>query len=188
MWWMLAVEWLSRLILAVLIGLSIWSVTIIVDRFRYFKKIPQDSDGDRLALKSGKGFSQGYYGDLLQELTTFETSEQIEKAHSSLLTQRKKEMEKGLPVLGTLGATAPFIGLLGTVLGIIVSFGELSKGAGSTNTVMFSLAEALILTAVGLLVAIPAVISFNIFSRKTKLIMNEAEGLKDLYLAYRKKS
>lgn len=187
MWWMLAVEWLARLILAVLIGLSIWSVTIIVDRLRYFKKIPMDSDGERLALKSNKGFDEGYYADLLRDLSSFETSEQVEKAHSSLLNQKKKEMEKGLPVLGTLGATAPFIGLLGTVLGIIVSFGELSKGAGSTNTVMFSLAEALILTAVGLIVAIPAVISFNVFSRKTKLILNEAEGLKDLYLAHRKK-
>lgn len=188
MWWMLAVEWIARLILAVLIGLSIWSVTIIVDRFRYFKKIPLDSEGERSALKSGGGFKDGYYGELLQDLSKFDSSEQVEKAHNSILNQKRKEMEKGLPVLGTLGATAPFIGLLGTVLGIIVSFGELSKGAGSTNTVMFSLAEALILTAVGLLVAIPAVVSFNIFSRKTKLILSEAEGFKDLYLAYRKKS
>lgn len=188
MWWMLAVEWSARLILGVLIGLSIWSVTIIVDRFRHFRSIPFDAEAERNSLKNTKSLGNGYYGVLLQDLSTFESSEQIEKAHSSIMTQKRKELEKGLPVLGTLGATAPFIGLLGTVLGIIVSFGELSKGAGSTNTVMFSLAEALILTAVGLLVAIPAVISFNIFSRKTKLVLNEAEGLKDLYIAYRKKN
>ncbi len=188
MWWMLAVEWIARLILGLLIGLSIWSVSIIIDRFRHFKRIPLDTSKERSTLKNGIKLSEGYYGEILQELSSFESSDQIEKAHSSLMTQKRRDLEKGLPILGTLGATAPFIGLLGTVLGIIVSFGELSKGAGSTNTVMFSLAEALILTAVGLLVAIPAVVSFNIFSRKTKLILGEAEGLKDLYLAYRKKS
>lgn len=188
MWWMLAVEWIARIILGLLIGLSLWSVTIIVDRFRYFKMIPLDSEGERKSLKSGQGLGKGYYGELLRDLSSFETSEQVEKAHHSILGQKKKELEKGLPVLGTLGATAPFIGLLGTVLGIIVSFGELSKGAGSTNTVMYSLAEALILTAVGLIVAIPAVIAFNIFSRKAKIILAEADGVKDLYLAYRKKN
>lgn len=186
MWWMLAVEWLARLILGLLIGLSIWSVTIMVDRFRYFKSIPLDAEPERGGVKSGKQSGSGFYGELLAELNSFESSEQIEKAFSSHMLLKKKSLEKGLPVLGTLGATAPFIGLLGTVLGIIVSFGELSKGAGSTNTVMFSLAEALILTAVGLVVAIPAVIAFNVFNRKTKLILGEAEGLKDLFLAHRK--
>lgn len=101
------------------------------------------------------------------------------------MVEKKKELEKGLPILGTLGSTTPFVGLLGTILGIIVSFGELSRGSGSTNSVMFSLAEALILTAVGLVVAIPAVVGFNYFNRKVKLTIAEATSLKDLYIAYK---
>ena len=109
----------------------------------------------------------------------------MNNAFDAIALDKKKELEKGLPVLGTLGSTTPFIGLLGTILGIIVSFGELSQGAGSTNSVMFSLAEALILTAVGLIVAIPAVIAYNYFGRKVKGVLNEASSLKDLYIAYK---
>ena len=66
-----------------------------------------------------------------------------------------------------------------------MSFGELSSGAGSTNSVMFSLAEALILTAVGLVVAIPAVVAYNYFGKKVKAVLAEASSLKDLYIAYK---
>ena len=80
----------------------------------------------------------------------------------------KKDEEGNLSTLGTFGATAPFIGLLGTVFGIIVAFGELSTGKIDTNGIMFALAEALILTAVGLVVAIPSVMYFNYFGKKLK--------------------
>ena len=80
-----------------------------------------------------------------------------------------KLMEEGKSnVLGTYGATAPFIGLLGTVFGIIVAFGELSSGKVDSNSIMYALAEALILTAVGLIVAIPSVMCFNHFSKQLK--------------------
>ena len=113
------------------------------------------------------------------------STEQIEKAFETFLYSKRAELEKGLSVLGTLGSTTPFIGLLGTILGIIVSFGELSRGSGSTNEVMFSLAEALILTAVGLIVAIPAVIAFNFFSRKAKSLILEANAAKDHFIAFK---
>ena len=122
---------------------------------------------------------------MFQEISELKSSEQIEKAYDIFINDKRGELEKGLPVLGTLGSTSPFIGLLGTILGIIVSFGELSRGTGSTNTVMFSLAEALILTAVGLIVAIPAVIGFNIYSRKARKVITEIGNLKDFYIAYK---
>ena len=73
-------------------------------------------------------------------------------------------------------------------MGIIVSFGKLSEGGGGTNAVMFSLAEALILTAVGLIVAIPAVIAFNYFGRKVKALTEQLVILKDTYLIYKKEA
>jgi biopolymer transport protein ExbB len=122
---------------------------------------------------------------MLREIAGLKTPAQMDKAFDALSFEQRKEFEKGLPVLGTLGSTTPFVGLLGTILGIIVSFGELSQGTGSTNSVMFSLAEALILTAVGLVVAIPAVVAYNYFGRVVKLTLQESEALKDLFLAYR---
>jgi len=96
-------------------------------------------------------------------------SHQKKALFAKKLTDEKLRIEERLSVLGTLGSTAPFIGLLGTVLGIIVAFGELSMGNGDSKTIMFALAEALILTAVGLFVAIPAVIAFNIFKKKVQV-------------------
>lgn len=79
--------------------------------------------------------------------------------------------EKGLGVLATLGAVSPFIGLFGTVVGIIRAFSALALNeASSYNAVMFGIAEALISTAAGILVAIPAVMFYNYFIKRIKLI------------------
>jgi biopolymer transport protein ExbB/TolQ len=187
MLWLTVVEWLSRFILVFLIGLSFWSITIIIERRRFFKNlvVPAEDLKNSIRNKSFGFHGPHFFSVMLRELAHFKQSEQMEKAFDALMFEKKKELEKGLPILGTLGSTTPFVGLLGTILGIIVSFGELSQGSGSTNSVMFSLAEALILTAVGLLVAIPAVVGYNFFNRKTKLFMNEASSLKDLYIAYK---
>src|SRR4029079_12034926 len=76
---------------------------------------------------------------------------------------------KNLGVLGTLGNNAPFIGLFGTVLGIIKAFADLSRNsAGGAVAVMAGISEALVATAVGLMVAIPAVIAFNYFQAKVR--------------------
>jgi biopolymer transport protein ExbB len=137
--WMTIAEWSSRLILIFLVLLSVWSVSIMIDRKRFFKG-----------------------------LSTPDASWKSETQFETRMETHKAELEKGLPILGTLGSTAPFIGLLGTILGIIKAFGELSINAMNTNKIMFLLAEALILTAVGLAVAIPSVIAFNFFQRKVK--------------------
>lgn len=166
--WMIAVEWLARLILLGLIGLSIWSVTIIFDR----KKI-LDNFNIKEFLKKLQDKANGF------------KTQKVDQAISTELFQLKKELDKGLSILGTLGSTTPFIGLLGTILGIIVAFGELSAGKADTNAIMFALAEALILTAVGLFVAIPAVIAFNIFSKRIRTYFDEINSEMDLYLAER---
>lgn len=188
MLWITVIEWLARLIFLILIILSIWSVSIIIERRKFYKTldIPFNEFKKNIRTKNFKELaSQFFIGELFQELTPQKSSEQVEKIFDAFIIHKKNELEKGLPVLGTLGSTTPFIGLLGTIMGIIVSFGELSQGTGNTNSVMFSLAEALILTAVGLMVAIPAVISFNYYSRKVRLILNETAALKDLFIAYK---
>ena len=185
MLWLTVIEWLARIVFILLIALSFWSITIIIERKRFFKEIKLPGQEDRNLIKSKQSPMNLLVKDFFQEAKSLKTSEAIEKAFDVFVNDKRKELEKGLAVLGTLGSTTPFIGLLGTILGIIVSFGELSQGAGSTNSVMFSLAEALILTAVGLVVAIPAVIAFNFFSKKAKAVLAEMATLKDLYIAYK---
>ncbi|TMA39811.1 MAG: MotA/TolQ/ExbB proton channel family protein [Deltaproteobacteria bacterium] len=106
----------------------------------------------------------------------------VEKAVQSIIDRRRLEYEKWLFVLGTLGNNAPFIGLFGTVLGIIRAFVDLAaanKSGGGTNTasVMTGISEALVATAVGLLVAIPAVMAFNIFQRLLKRVIGRSNAL-----------
>ncbi|MCB0368506.1 MAG: MotA/TolQ/ExbB proton channel family protein, partial [Bdellovibrionales bacterium] len=108
--------------------------------------------------------------------------ESIDRALMSYLKEERIQLEKGLAVLGTLGANAPFIGLFGTVLGIIRSFAYLGSQTGST-AVMSGVSQALYATALGLFVAIPAVVSFNIFSKKIKDLQSKVESLKDLYVS-----
>lgn len=187
MFWLIVVEWLARFILLILVFLSIWSISIIIERRRFFKNILLPNEDLKKNIRN-RQFTFGenhFFSDMLKEISALKNSSQIDKAFDAIVVEKRKNLEKGLPILGTLGSTTPFVGLLGTILGIIVSFGELSQGNGSSNAVMFSLAEALILTAVGLVVAIPAVVAYNFYGRKVRGVLSEAGSLKDLYIAYK---
>lgn len=164
--WIVIVEWLARLIMLILVALSVWSIAIILDRKKFFKNLDRDAEFEKMKKEAVK-FKP-------------ETSA---LGLSHFLYNRQLKMQKGLGVLGTLGSTTPFIGLLGTILGIIVAFGELSNGSAGTNAIMFALAEALILTAIGLFVAIPAVIAFNFFNKKGRDFKNEQQSRLNEFIA-----
>lgn len=95
----------------------------------------------------------------------------------------KRNLDRRLIVLGTLGNSAPFIGLFGTVLGIIRAFQDLSQTSAGPDAVMRGLSQALIATAFGLLVAIPSSIAYNHFLRRMETALDEAERLVRLLLA-----
>jgi biopolymer transport protein ExbB len=108
------------------------------------------------------------------------------EAMAGAVAIQRIRLERRLAFLGTLGNNAPFIGLLGTVIGIVMAFEELGKmGANAAaGTVMSSIAEALVATAIGLAVAIPAVASFNYFQRRIKSIAGSTEALTRVLLAH----
>lgn len=106
-----------------------------------------------------------------------------EAMHGWLMRQRK-DLDRGLVVLATLGNNAPFIGLFGTVLGIIKAFNDLGLNpAGGASVVMAGISEALVATAVGLMVAIPAVIAFNYFQRRIKILTTDAQAMVNTLVA-----
>jgi biopolymer transport protein ExbB len=123
--------------------------------------------------------------------------EAAEEAMAGASTLQRQKLERWLAYLGTLGNNAPFIGLLGTVIGIVGAFEELGKGGAAQSmpgassavapqAVMTNIAEALVATAVGLLVAIPAVFSFNAFQRRVKTTVSNTEALGHVLLAHLK--
>jgi len=166
--WIVFVGYSTKAVLLFLFGLSVWSVSVILER----KK--------SLAFM-GQNFKDSIEGaNFIKAIQSApRNTESIQFVSSAHLRDKRRDFSKGLTVLATLGANAPFIGLFGTVLGIIQAFGTLSTTTTGMNAVILSLAEALVATAVGLFVAIPAVISYNYYQTKIKSWIGEAESRRD---------
>jgi biopolymer transport protein ExbB/TolQ len=198
--WIIAVQWISRSILLLLFILSLWSVATMLRCFRLLQKADGPSKGgntelERISLlietrqwapfkewaSQGETLHAGTARVMLQ--TTSNDASQIDRAVRSYLSLERSRLEEGLTVLATLGSNAPFIGLFGTVLGIIQSFGALGAHRTDAADIMVGISEALIATAFGLFVAIPAVVAYNGFSRRLKSIIVKSDALKDLYLS-----
>jgi len=121
---------------------------------------------------------------LLQKRDAVPGVDVLTEIAQSEVVRAKIQWDKNLSILATIGSNAPFIGLFGTVLGIIKAFHDLSQQAmaAGAQTVSAGISEALIATAVGILVAIPAVVAFNLFQRQVKKAMSEAEALKSFLI------
>lgn len=191
---LLGAEW----VMWVLVALSLASVTVMVERAIYFsgkrrdifeiieemKKLLAggDSAGAIERLKNEKGVVASVVRTALTEAKNGPSA--VDEAATSATIQERLRLERNLAFLGTIGNNAPFIGLFGTVIGIIQAFHDLSKNTqGGTATVMAGISEALVATAIGLLVAIPAVIAFNIFQRRIKAIMGDVDSAMHALLA-----
>ena len=111
----------------------------------------------------------------------------FEEVFNTFMLSEKPDLEKYLGVLATIASNAPFIGLLGTVLGIMKAFNDLAQSAeAGQQTVMAGISVALVSTAAGLFVAIPAGVFYNYFTRKVKAVYSSLESVKELGLAYSK--
>lgn len=191
---MLGAEW----VLWLLVALSLGCIAISIERL-----ITLGTDGtNRAALGAAvnaflKGGDNTVFRGKLTNMTGFEARilsagmemadlgpEAVEKAMTGTATSERLKMERGLAYLATVGANAPFVGLFGTVLGVIRAFHDLANDTGQgTKAVMAGISESLVATAVGLLVAIPAVVLYNGFSRWVKGRLGRSESIADLVLA-----
>lgn len=188
----------SEWVLWLLLILSVVSVGVIIERAIFFKKTKIDfrwfshelttkiilrevKDAQSLAERSPAIESQV----VLRGLDYQEKGPvAMEQSMTSFLVGERQKLDHGLVVLGTLGNNAPFIGLFGTVIGIIQAFDDLaSNPAGGPSVVMGGISEALVATAVGLLVAIPAVIAYNGYNRLVKRRLANAEAIKKMIVA-----
>ena len=110
--------------------------------------------------------------------------EALEKLYDVQESAERRHLEPGVSFLGTVGANAPFLGLTGTVLGILIAFNKFAQAGGKGSTeVMVAIARALIATALGLLVAIPAVVAFNILKNRIKDVLDRSREVRGLVVA-----
>jgi biopolymer transport protein ExbB len=194
---LIGAEWVLYLLLI----LSVYSITLIVERALFYRDASRGIQAFRTKLRETAAAGQlGQLGQIADarlkerkgkspDLETEMASAMIahgkaspdillEVAQDAVLRTRL-QWEKNLSVLATIGSNAPFVGLFGTVLGIIKAFHDLSQQAATgAATVTSGISEALVATAIGLLVAIPAAIAFNLYQRRVKTALSEAESLK----------
>ena len=194
--------WLARGVVIILFIMSIYSLAVIIDRALYFsaarKQSREFAPKVAAALKNGqldqaiKVADQSKKSHLaeivtagLQEFRSFGsggavTEEQVESSKRALERSESivhAKLKKGLSGLATIGSTAPFIGLFGTVVGILNAFQQIAtQKSSSIGAVAGGISEALVTTAFGLLVAIPAVMCFNYFTSKVEAFDTEMDN------------
>lgn len=210
------VEWLKRVMVSagaewvmwLMIALSIVSVAIILERAWFFSSLRDDLA--QLAKDLQAALDEGF--DAAQKrlakspsaeaavvaaglAVAHQGAESAEEAMAGALALQRMKLERRLAYLATLGNNAPFIGLFGTVIGVVMSFEALGQQAKEASAaaaqlapaaVMSSIGEALVATAVGIGVAIPAVAANNFFQRTTRGILANTEALSRVLLAHLK--
>lgn len=191
----------SEWILWLLLALSVISIAIAIERFIHFAQTTEDVD--KLRADVDAKLAEDGVSELKRLLASRRThvakvlsrgvealdrgAPAVEEMLAGAAQLEKLQMERGLAFLGTLGNNAPYIGLFGTVLGIIRAFRDLSTNTiEGSQAVMAGIAEALVATAVGLLVALPAVAVFNAFQRRIRTQLATAEAIARSLLAYAK--
>ena len=209
------VEWLQRLmtnfgagwVLWLLIALSVLSVAIMLERGWFYWSLRDDIA--KLAAELRERLRAGDLDSARKRLETSPSAEaavvvagvleadrgarSAEEAMQGATALQRMKLERRLAYLGTLGNNAPFIGLFGTVIGVVQAFEKLGRqevvatmtsSAMAPQEVMTAIAEALVATAVGLAVAIPAVVMYNVFQRHARSILANTEALSRVLLAH----
>jgi biopolymer transport protein ExbB/TolQ len=188
----------SEWVLWLLLGLSLLSVAVMVERWIFYRR--RKVDFDSLREEFAKCLDKGDFeaaAKLLSKTNSLETNvvlaglrgyskgpESVEDLLTGAMSREKSLYERRLPILATLASNSPYIGLFGTVLGIVRAFKDLSKDIASASSgVMAGIAEALVATAIGLLVAIPAVVAYNVFKGMVKDAVTNTESLSRILLA-----
>ncbi|WP_300389786.1 MotA/TolQ/ExbB proton channel family protein [Fusobacterium sp.] len=175
-------------------ALSILGLGTILERTVYFLKNERDLKGDfkdqiitlvregkedeaiELCEKTNNSVSRTVKSILLAYKYENDMYESKEKLMKEKALEQIENLEKRLSILGIVSFISPMAGLLGTVLGMIKSFKAIAlEGAGDPNVVANGISEALVTTAAGLLIAIPAIIAYNFFNRKVDKIMMQIE-------------
>ena len=189
-------------VMILLVASSIYSWAIIIEKYRLFKKINQSSEEFENKFWKSRS-AESFYKNLPQEMddpmaNVFKDTMQviIKSKSKSNLSNRLESMlevniekqlnviEKNFTFLATVGSTAPFIGLFGTVWGIMNSFQSIAISRNTSLAIVApGIAEALFATALGLLAAIPAVVAYNKFNNDSKKYSQKLENFSKRFIS-----
>jgi len=149
---------------------TFWETPNAQDAIRFMEEQPKSEPFSKIALDAAQAAAHHQRHDGSRLAESLNRSEFVDRALRQAVTRESSGLENGLTVLATVGSTAPFVGLLGTVWGIyraLIKIG--ASGDASISAVAGPVGEALIMTAIGLFVAIPAVLAYNFFVRLNRV-------------------
>jgi len=195
-------DFIVKSVILMLIGCSIYSWAIIIEKFRLFKKINLESEEFEEKFWKSKSAETFYnslpensenpmvllFKDSMQTLLKAKNKANLNERMSSILEvnieKQIVKLEKGFTFLATVGSTAPFIGLFGTVWGIMNSFQSIAISRNTSLAIVApGIAEALFATALGLLAAIPAVVAYNKYNNDSKKYSQKLENFSKRFLS-----
>jgi len=195
-------DFIVKTVILMLIGCSIYSWAIIIEKFRLFKKINLESEIFEEKFWKSKSAETFYnslptnienpmvllFKDSMQSLLKTKNKANINQRMNAILEvnidKQLVKIEKGFTFLATVGSTAPFIGLFGTVWGIMNSFQSIAISRNTSLAIVApGIAEALFATALGLLAAIPAVVAYNKFNNDSKKYTQKLENFSKRFIS-----
>jgi biopolymer transport protein TolQ len=195
-------DFIVKSVILMLIVCSIYSWAIIIEKFRLFKKVNLESDEFEEKFWKSKSAETFYnslpatldnpmallFKDSMQTLLKAKSRNNLNERMSSMLEVNIEKqivtLEKGFTFLATVGSTAPFIGLFGTVWGIMNSFQSIAISRNTSLAIVApGIAEALFATALGLLAAIPAVVAYNKYNNDSKKYSQKLENFSKRFLS-----
>jgi biopolymer transport protein TolQ len=195
-------DFIVKTVILMLIGCSIYSWAIIIEKFKLFKKINLESEIFEEKFWKSKSAETFYnnlptnlenpmvslFKDSMQSLLKTKSKANINERMNAILEvnidKQLVKIEKGFTFLATVGSTAPFIGLFGTVWGIMNSFQSIAISRNTSLAIVApGIAEALFATALGLLAAIPAVVAYNKFNNDSKKYTQKLENFSKRFLS-----
>jgi len=198
----LRADFIVKSVILMLIGCSIYSWAIIIEKLRLFKKINLESELFEEKFWKSKSAETFYnslpvnlenpmallFKDSMQTLLKAKNKSNLSERMSSVLEvnieKQMLKLDKGFTFLATVGSTAPFIGLFGTVWGIMNSFQSIAISRNTSLAIVApGIAEALFATALGLLAAIPAVVAYNKFNNDSKKYIQKLENFSKRFLS-----
>ena len=169
-------DFVVKSVILILIGCSIYSWAIIIEKFKLFKKINLENPMSLLFKDSMQ--------TILKTKSKSNLSEKLASVLEVNIEKQITKLDKGFTFLATVGSTAPFIGLFGTVWGIMNSFQSIAISRNTSLAIVApGIAEALFATALGLLAAIPAVIAYNKFNNDSKKYSQKLENFSKRFLS-----
>ncbi|MDA7756178.1 protein TolQ [Candidatus Pelagibacter sp.] len=195
-------DFIVKSVILMLIGCSIYSWAVIIEKFRLFKKINLETEEFEEKFWKSKSAETFYnnlpakldnpmallFRDSMQTLLKAKNKSNLNERMSSMLEVNIEKqivtLEKGFTFLATVGSTAPFIGLFGTVWGIMNSFQSIAISRNTSLAIVApGIAEALFATALGLLAAIPAVVAYNKYNNDSKKYSQKLENFSKRFLS-----